>query len=107
MKRFALLLLTMMILLMLFGREALVPGRFTGIWYEEQTGLAYRFEEGIIRETEKEDFRGAYSFTRDSVTLFVSGAEELDTVQTLRWRSGKEGGALYTETGELRFRRMP
>ena len=69
MKRFALLLLIPAILLLLLGRDALMPGRFTGAWYEAGTGEEYWFEEGIIRKDEL--FRGAYSFTRSSITLFA------------------------------------
>ena len=105
MKRFALLLLIPAILLLLLGRDALMPGRFTGAWYEAGTGEEYWFEEGIIRKDEL--FRGAYSFTRSSITLFVSDAEALETVQDLLWKNGKEGEVLCTETGIVRFRRVP
>lgn len=109
MKRFVLILLVLIVLLaVLSGRDALVPGRFTGIWYEEQTGQAFLFEEGIIRGcAEPEIFRGAYSFTRSSVTLFVSGSGTLDEVQTLRWDSEKDGAVLRAENGSVCFRRVP
>ena len=106
MKRFLPLLLIVTILTgLLLSREARVPGRFTGTWYEAGTGEAYLFEEGIIRKDDR--FRGAYSFTRDTVTLFVSGVEELETVQKLRWKAGKEGDILRRESGDICFRRKP
>ena len=105
MKRFALLLLIPALLFLLLGRDALIPGRFTGAWYEAGTGEEYWFEEGLVRKDAC--FRGAYSFTRSSITLFVSGAEEMETVQTLWWRSGKDGEVLCTEAGDIRFRRVP
>ena len=108
MKRFALVLSTLIILTAaLLSRSALDPGRFTGTWYDAQTGEGYLFREGIIQKPEEEVLRGAYSFTRSSITLFLTEREGLDTVQTLRWQSGKDGEVLCTEAGEIRFRRRP
>ena len=108
MKRFALALLILIMLLTFFlSRDALSPDRFTGIWYDAGTGESYLFAEGIIQRTGEEDFRGAYAFTRDSITLFVTDMEKLEQIQTLKWRFGKEGQTLRSASGEICFRRIP
>lgn len=97
MKRRNLFLLFLILLLTAaLSRNAMVPDRFTGIWYAAPNGEAYRFREGIISRTgdPESDFRGAYGFTRDTITLFVAEQEGVSPVTTLYWIRQPDGDIL-------------
>lgn len=77
-------------------RTAIQPIRFTGTW-QGTDGRQYIFREGIITTVEapaQSHFQGAYAFTQDSITLFVTDYEKMDTVKTLYWIHLKEGDIL-------------
>lgn len=94
------------------NRIAVDPGHFTGIWYAEG-GEVFCFREGIIRRLQPESegiLEGAYSFTSGSITLFVTGHEELGSVTTLYRIPGKDGDVLCTTSdgrGTVCFSRNP
>ena len=78
----------------ILSRNAMTPGRFTGIWYAAGTGKPYDFREGIIRKDEDDIPDGAYAFTRDTITLFVTGQGD---IRTLYWVSKSWGDVLSTD----------
>lgn len=78
----------------MLSRNAIVPGRFTGTWYLSGNRDAYEFREGIIQKSGSNSLDGAYAFTRDTITLFVTGQGE---VRTLYWISGAQGDILSAD----------
>ena len=98
MKRFVLLLSALCLLTIWgFQQKAMEPARFTGIWYNARENASYAFREGIIQRLQTEDpeqIYGAYTFTSDSITLFVTDMEGLQEVTTLYWVSRKDADVL-------------
>lgn len=93
------ILLFCLLLTLTMSRDALVPERFTGIWYSPDGTGTYQFREGIIRRLHPESsssLDGAYSFTADSITLFVTDVEELQSVTTLYRVKGADCDLLCT-----------
>lgn len=76
------------------SRNARIPSRFTGTWYAAGTAEAYHFREGIIQKDNDDIPDGAYAFTRDTITLFVTGQ---GNVRTLYWVAQAEGDILSAD----------
>ena len=86
------------------------PEHFTGAWFGVD-GTAYQFQEGLIHRIDQngfpqEHFNGAYSFTGNSITLFVTRQEGASEIITLYWIGEKDGDTLRENTQKnspLRF----
>lgn len=91
------------------GRDAIVPDRFTGIWYAAGTGEAYHFREGIIQKSDAEGTDGAYAFTGKTITLFVTNLETVSSVTDLYWIPNVDGDLLCTDAmgKQVVFMRKP
>lgn len=76
-------------------------GVFTGVWYYSEDGSSYVFEQGILRNAEScltfsdgEVFSGAYSFSRDQITLFLIDAAGVCEVKDLHLVRSARGDML-------------
>lgn len=95
MKRCIICIVTVLVLLaLLLSRDAIVPSRFTGNWYLSGSEDVYDFREGIIQKNQEDFPEGAYAFTRDTITLFVTGQGD---VRTLYWVAQPEGDILSAD----------
>jgi len=77
------------------NQDAFIPDRFTGVWYSTECEKAFLFQNGIIEQiypTSTPNVDGAYCFTRNTITLYISDLDSLDTVSELYWsnRSGND-----------------
>ena len=103
-RRTVVILFVLFLLAVGMSRNALIPSRFTGIWYASGSAEAYQFHEGIIRKTVEGHpvLDGAYGFTRDAITLFLT--EDSSAVVTLHWARETGGDTLRTgPEGTVRF----
>ena len=95
MKRWIICIVTILLLAAaVFSRNAIEPGRFTGTWYLADTGETFDFREGIIQKKGGDSLDGAYAFSQDTITLFVTGQEE---VRTLYWIADADGDILSAD----------
>lgn len=84
------------------SHEILDPTRYTGIWYQADTGSVYVFEEGLIRCAEKEllladgtEFSGSYCFAKDKAALFVMNDQGAGEVVELHLVHKSHGDVLF------------
>lgn len=88
MKYHRLLIIAPLLLLgLLLNRNVVIADRYTGIWYTDER--VYLFREGIIEQIlpeETSQIDGAYIFTKNTITLFVTDLEGLKTVKELHWQ---------------------
>lgn len=82
------------------NQKILDSSRFSGIWYTAE-GEEYLFHQGIISRNNISNFSdpdyqisGAYTFSRNSIALFLTEFEPLNSVQTLYWLPSEEGDTL-------------
>lgn len=84
------------------SRDAVCPDRFTGTWYAVGNGEAYCFREGLIFSAQ-DSFAGAYAFTRDTVTLFMTEPDGESEIRTLRWARQRGEDILRTDQNAILF----
>lgn len=84
------ILLILILLVMTLSQPVMVPQDFAGRWYSSSDQCAYLFEEGLIYcpkypidLSDTEYISGAYTCCRDSIFLFVSGIDGLETEKEL------------------------
>ena len=85
------------LLLLFFCSNAIVPEHYIGTWSTSDRSHTYYFENGIIEQiypTETAQIDGAYIFSRNSITLFISDHDGLNTVQELYWEQYKDQSIL-------------
>lgn len=77
------------------------PSDFTGKWYYADDLSAYLFHNGIIISekhhvptSDDEIFSGAYTFSRDSILLFIVGSDGVEEVHELKMRTDAAGDQL-------------
>ena len=92
MRRLVILLLVILLLIIIAGlsRTALDPEVFRGEWYSADDQNVYLFQEGLIycsrssdALTDADSISGAYTYSRDSIFLFVEGVPGLETEQEI------------------------
>ena len=92
MKRFTAICIAVFVLaiFIMLGQTARDPAVFSGKWYSSVDQSVYVFEDGLIYcpkfkiALSKDDYiSGAYTYGKDSIFLFVSGIEGLETEREL------------------------
>ena len=101
MKRYAIWIIPLICLLIFsFNCTALAPERFTGFWYSSTDAKLYHFQDGIIEQIlpcTTPYIDGAYCFTRNTITLYVTGIDDINNVKTLYWVSETDGDTLCAD----------
>ena len=103
MRRSVVLFIAVIFLIIIAGlnRMVLDPEAFCGEWYSNEDQDIYLFQEGLIYRsgsdgllTEPVSFCGAYSYSTDSIFLFLEGISGLETEQELYLVQNKDGSFL-------------
>ena len=112
MRRLAIVSIIICILLIIVGlsQTAWNPESICGAWYSSDDQQAYLFEEGLIfcdkYALDKDSLCGAYSYCRNSVFLFVTGMDGLETEKEIYCIKDRDGSFLCENkdgTGRIYF----
>lgn len=109
MKRFIFLCIAIILLILIcgFSQTALDPQDYSGKWYSSADQKVYLFQEGLIYGPSKTTaLCGAYSYSRNSIYLFVTGMEGLEQEKALFLVKNRDGSFLCESpdgSGKLYF----
>ena len=88
MRRLAISFISIILIILIAGlcQTALNPEDFSGIWYSANDQTVYRFQEGLIYSakhavqlSDSASISGAYTFCKESIFMFVTGIDGLET----------------------------